>query len=145
MKKDALGRRGLYRAEQLVPTAVEDSRLPPEKKTLPWMKSSVDELLADKRIGAALTAFGKLEAEEFEMRLNEMKDLLPEHRAVIRRVLIEPLLSPDPDKIRNMFKSILGGAGSDLQVGPQGVEKKDPHRGSSIRITVPSIGKRLDL
>src|SRR5262249_39781229 len=120
VKKDALGRRGLYRAEQLVPTAVDDSRLPPEKKTLPWMQKSVDDLL--KNLGDdALVAFGRTEVDEFEKRLEEMKDLEPVHRAAIQKVLIAPLASGNADLIRKLFKSILAGAGSHLAVGPQGV------------------------
>jgi hypothetical protein len=125
LKKDALGRRGLYRAEQLVPTAIDDKQLPPEKKSLPWMEKSVDDLLAENntRIGKALVMFGNGEAKEFKERLKDMKDLKPEHRAVIEKVLIAPLASGDANRIRKLLKSILAGAGANLKVGPQGVRK----------------------
>ena len=125
LKKDALGRRGLYRAEQLVPTAIDDKHLPLEKKSLPWMEKSVDDLLAENntRIGKALVMFGNGEAKEFKERLKDMKDLKPEHRAVIEKVLIAPLASGDAKRIRDLLKSILAGAGANLKVGPQGVRK----------------------
>jgi hypothetical protein len=125
---------GAYRAEQLVPTAVDDSHLPPEKKSLPWMQKSVDDLLNDSRIGEALKVFGQAEADEFETRLEEMKDLEPEHRAVIQKVLIAPLASKNERLIRELFKSILAGAGSDLGVGPQGVCDTCKHDESPLRV-----------
>ncbi len=129
-KKDALGRRGLYRAEQLIPTAVEDKLLPPDKKTLPWMQASVDDLLApnNTRIGKALELFGKGEAKEFKDRLKDMKDLKPEHRAVIEKMLIAPLESGDANLIRKLLRSILAGAGANLVVGPQGVSDRAPDK-----------------
>jgi hypothetical protein len=120
-KKEALGKRGLYRAEQLVPTAVDDKLLPPDKKNLPWMQKSVDDFLNNKAIEAALVSFGDSEAQEFEDRLKDMKDLRPEHRAAIKRALLDPLASGDGNRIRKLLKSILAGGHADLQVGPQGV------------------------
>jgi hypothetical protein len=122
-KKQVKGPQGLYRAERLMPTAVADEALPADARTLPWAQGSVDELLAasNARVGRALVAFGHAEATEFEKRLKGMQDLLPEHRAVLQRVLIDPLNSDDADRIRGLLKAILAGPGADLKVGPQGV------------------------
>lgn len=142
-RKDALGRRNLYRAESLVPTAVEDAQLPAEKATLPWMQNSVADLFAEPRIKKALVVFGKGEATEFAERLKGMKDLRPEHLAAINKALIEPLASGDPDRVAGVIESIISGADASLQVGPQGVEKRQPNSGSGVRITLGS--KRYDL
>ena len=142
-KKDTLGRRHLYRAEQLVPTAVDDSRLPPEKKTLPWMQNSVDDLMSNSRIKDALVVFGRGEAKVFSETLKQMDDLRPAHRAVIEKALIAPLDSGDPERIGRLFKSIIAGPRAGLQVGPQGVEKKRP--GGELRITFPGSARRFDL
>lgn len=122
-KKQVRGPQGLYRAERLMPTAVADEALPADDRTLPWAQGSVDELLApdNARVGKALVAFGHAEATEFEKRLKDMQDLLPEHRAVLQRVLIGPLNSGDADSIRGLLKAILAGPSADLEVGPQGV------------------------
>jgi len=126
MKKDALGRRNLYRAELLVPTAIDDKALPADKKTLPWMQESAEGLLdpGNAAIGKALVAFGAGEAKEFQDRLKTMTDLKPEHRAVLERVLIAPLASGDANLIRTLLKSILAGTAASLRVGPQGVEPR---------------------
>jgi hypothetical protein len=125
LKKDALGRRGLYRAEQLMPTAIDDKLLPVEKRTLPWMQESVNDLLApdNATIGKALVYFGAGEAKEFRDRLKNMQDLKPEHRVVLDQALIAPLASGDANRIRTLLKSILAGAGANLQVGAQGVSE----------------------
>ena len=144
-KRDALGPRHLYRAEQLVPTAVDDSRLPPGKKTLPWMQNSVDDLMgphAPQSIKDALVVFGKSEAKVFSETLKQMNDLRPAHRAVIEKKLILPLKSGDPKRIGELFKSIIAGPRADFQVGPQGVEKKRPR--GELRITFPRSSKRVD-
>jgi hypothetical protein len=122
-KKRVKGSRGLYGAELLMPTAVPDEALPADERTLSWAQGSVDKLLAadNARVGRALEAFGHSEATEFEKRLKDMQDLLPEHRAVLQRVLIAPLNSGDAKRIRKLLKDILAGPGADLQVGPQGV------------------------
>ena len=129
-RKEALGRRRLYRAEQLVPTAVDDKLLPPGKRNLPWMQKSVDDLLADSNqaIGKALSAFGKAEAQEFEDRLKDMQDLEPIHKQAIQEALIDPLKSGDAKRIRGMLKSILHLKGDPerLRVGPMGVERAQP-------------------
>jgi hypothetical protein len=120
-KNDALGKRRLYRAEQLVPTAVDDKLLRPDEQNLPWMQKSVDDFLNNPTIENALKTFGESEAQEFEDRLKDMKGLRPEHRAAIKRALIDPLASGDGKRISKLLKSVLDGTQADLQVGPQGV------------------------
>jgi len=127
--KRVRGPQGLYRAERLMPTAVPDKDLPEGDRTVPWAQGSVGQLLADdnRRIGRALAAFGQAEGEEFETRLEGVPDLLPQHRAALKRALVDPLKSADPRRIRALLKAILAGPKADPQVESQGVSVRQ-HR-----------------
>ena len=80
-----------------------------------------------------------------EPRMLTIQPFDPNSIKTIEKALMDPLDSGDADRIRNVFKSILAGANADVQVGPQGVERRDPGASSHFRITVPALHKRIDL
>jgi hypothetical protein len=125
-RKDALSSRRLYRAEQLIPTAIDDQDLPPDKRTLPWMQPSVEDFLSEKNavIGKALVSFGEAEGSEFEKRLKQLKGLEPQHKQAIQESLINPLKSGDANCIRVVLKTILGLQGN--QAHSSACQKSQP-------------------
>lgn len=99
----------LYAAEQLVPVPVDDAKLPAGQRSLFWMHNTVEEFLADKRMKAALAAFGKLEGPTFEQTLASGSDLPKEARTAVQKALVEPLKSGNADLIAKLLRSIIAG------------------------------------
>jgi hypothetical protein len=98
---------GLYKAERLVPTPIEDSRLPPGKRSLFWMHPDVNALLNDPDVQPALTAWAHSASSEFAKKLADMTDLPPQARAALQEALIDPLLRGDPKEIAGIIRSII--------------------------------------
>lgn len=100
------GRDGLYAAERLLPKPVEDAQLPAEKQSLYLMHPTVQQLLGDPRIQAALVEWGKLRASTFSAKLKEM-DLSTTDAQALQKALLNPLASGKPDEIRRVILDII--------------------------------------
>jgi hypothetical protein len=109
-RKAALGKRSLYRAELLVPTPVEDTHLPPGRRSLNWKMSSADVLLSDPAFQTALAAFGRAEGPVFAEQLKNLR-LLPQHEAALRTELVNPLKGGNAKEIARFLKKILSWGG----------------------------------
>ena len=94
---------GLYRAEQLWPQALPDSQV--ANPTLPWMVGSVDELLANKRIQAALTLFAHNKAETLGSEVDLIPPLKLDKEAALKWTLDK--LKQDQASVIATFRQII--------------------------------------
>ena len=101
----------LYPAERLIPQPLDDSRVPAEKRSLGWMHKSLNDFLADPRTPKALETWGRVEAPEFQKKLDALQkqgDLPPEANHALQQALIIPLQSGDGKKIAAILKQVAG-------------------------------------
>ncbi len=104
------GKDGLYAAERLIPKAVPDSQLPPERASLSLIQPSVEKLLNDPRIEKALVEWGRLRASTFSAKLKEMGLSETDNKA-LRNALLNPLASEKPEEIRRVILEIIAHSG----------------------------------
>jgi hypothetical protein len=91
------GADGLYAGERLMPVVQGG----PEVRL---NFDSVDALLADGAVNAALVEWGRIRGPRFA---NQIKDFNPKARDVVKRVLIDPLTSGDEDQVRGVLRKII--------------------------------------
>ena len=94
---------GLYRAEQLWPHALPDSQV--ANPTLPWMVSTIEELLANDRIQEALTHFAHEKADTLGGEVELDAPLKLEKEAALKWTLAK--LKQDRAGVLSVFREII--------------------------------------
>jgi hypothetical protein len=105
--KNLRGPDGLYRAERLIPIPLEDSRLPPERRSMFWMHENIEQFLADPQVQEALVLWGNARADELEEQLADFADLPSAVRGNLQQALIVPLKSGDAKRIAGVIRAII--------------------------------------
>lgn len=88
---------GLYAAERLIP-------VPASGGGMRWKFATADDFLYDGDVNLALVRWGAIRGKAFA---GSLTDFHPKAQAVVKRVLIEPLISGDEDEIRGVLKTIV--------------------------------------
>ncbi len=105
--KNLRGPDGLYRAERLIPIPLEDSHLPPARRSMLWMHNDIKQFLADPQVQQALVLWGSARADELEEQLADFADLPSGVRRALQQALIVPLKSGDANKIAGVILAII--------------------------------------
>ena len=101
-----MGKDGLFASERYIPKAVPDAKQPPDERMPKWDYATVDELLQDPKISAALPESAKKVAEPFEDTIKHL-DASQAVKDQITRAVVRPLKSGDRGRIREWIKSVI--------------------------------------
>jgi hypothetical protein len=112
---ELLGRPGLFAAERLVPTAVPEAQLPADDRLPKWDYDTVDQLLNDPKIRAALPESAAKVAAPFADTVNDLQ-ASKAVKAQLRRVVIDPLTSKSIPTIAAWLKAIIAYSPQRLDV-----------------------------
>jgi hypothetical protein len=98
--------KGLFASERLLPTAVPDAKQPDEDRMPKWDYDTVDELVADPKIQAALPMSAARVGGPFDDTLKSL-DASPAVKKHLRKVVVEPLVSGSVPRIIAWLKAII--------------------------------------
>jgi hypothetical protein len=101
-----MGKDGLFASERYIPKAVPDAKQPEDDRMPKWDYATVDELLHDPKISAALPESAKKVAEPFEDTIKHL-DASQAVKDQITRAVVRPLKSGDRERIREWIKSVI--------------------------------------
>jgi hypothetical protein len=119
------GKDGLFAAERYVPTAVPDAKQPEDDRAPKWDYPTVDALLADPKIRAALPESAAKVAEPFEDTIQHLEA----SKAVkdqITLAVVKPLKSGSVPQISTWIKSV-------LDYDPDNVERRLQYGRNELR------------
>ena len=122
-----MGKDGLFASERYVPTAVPDAKQPADDRMPKWDYATVDQLLNDPKISAALPESASKVAEPFEDTLKHL-DASQAVKDQITRAVVRPLKSGDPQRIRQWVKDVIEYSPARLRqrMKQQGLHRTDP-------------------
>jgi hypothetical protein len=128
-RKDILasltGKDGLFASERYIPRAVPDSKQPEADRMPKWDYATVDELLADSKIRAALPESAKKVAEPFEDTIKHL-DASKAVKDQIQLAVVNPLKSGDVHQIGAWVKSV-------IDYSPETMERRLQHGRNELR------------
>jgi hypothetical protein len=110
---------GLFAAERLLPSVVPDARQPEEDRMPKWDYATVDQLLADPKIRAALPMSADRVGGPFNDTLKTL-DASPAVKAHLRKVVVGPLTSGSVPRIVAWLKGVIDYSEANLfkRLGP---------------------------
>jgi hypothetical protein len=101
-----MGKDGLFTSERYIPKAVPDAKQPEDDRMPKWDHATVDQLLADSKIRAALPESARKVAEPFEDTIKHL-DASKAVKEQIRLAVVNPLKSGDVRLIGAWVKSVI--------------------------------------
>jgi hypothetical protein len=101
------GKDGLFAPERYIPKAVPDAKQPEEDRMPRWDFASVDELLNDPKLSAALPESASKVAEPFKDTIKTL-EASQAVKDQLRRAVVTPLSSGDLRLIRAWITSVIG-------------------------------------
>lgn len=101
-----MGKDGLFASERYIPKAVPDAKQPEDDRMPKWDHATVDELLADPKLRAALPESAAKVAEPFEDTIKHL-DASKAVKEQIRVAVVNPLKSGDVHQISTWVKSVI--------------------------------------
>jgi hypothetical protein len=120
-----IGKDGLFASERYIPKAVPDAKQPEDDRMPKWDFATVDELLADPKIRAALPESAAKVAEPFEDTIKHL-DASKAVKDQIQLAVVNPLKSGDLRRIGSWVKSVIDYA-------PENIERRLEHGENELR------------
>ena len=120
-----MGKDGLFASERYVPKAVPDAKQPEDDRMPRWDFATVDQLLNDPKITAALAESAKKVAEPFKDTINGL-DASQAVKDQLKRAILVPLLSEDPKLIRAWVKAVIDYSPANLGRRSQPLPRTEP-------------------
>jgi hypothetical protein len=120
-----MGKDGLFASERYIPKAVPDAEQPEDDRMPKWDYATVDALLADSKIRAALPESAKKVAEPFEDTIKHL-DASKAVKDQIQLAVVTPLKSGDVHQIGSWVKSVIDYA-------PENIERRLQYGKNELR------------
>jgi hypothetical protein len=120
-----MGKDGLFASERYIPKAVPDAKQPEDDRMPKWDFATVDELLADSKIRAALPESAAKVAEPFEDTIKHL-DASKAVKDQIQLAVVTPLKSGDVHQIGTWVKSVIDYA-------PENIERRLQYGKNELR------------
>ena len=109
-----MGKDGLFASERYIPKAVPDAKQPADDRMPKWDYATVDQLLADPKIRAALPESAGKVAAPFEDTIKQL-DASQAVKDQITRAVVEPLKSGNMRRIIDWVKSVIDYAPGNIE------------------------------
>jgi hypothetical protein len=126
-----MGKDGLFASERYIPKAVPDAKQPEADRMPKWDYDTVDALLADSKICAALPESAKKVAEPFEDTIKHL-DASKAVKDQIRLAVVNPLKSGDVRQIGLWIKSV-------IEYSPANIERRLEYGKGELRQDVVDL------
>jgi hypothetical protein len=107
------GKDGLFASERLIPKAVPDAKQPEEDRMPRWNFDTVDGLLNDPKLSAALPESASKVAEPFKDTIKTL-EASQAVKDQLRRAVVTPLSSGDLRQIRAWITAVIGYSEANL-------------------------------
>jgi hypothetical protein len=120
------GKDGLFAPERYIPKAVPDAKQPEEDRMPRWDFGSVDELLNDPKLSAALPESASKVAEPFKDTIKTL-EASQAVKDQLRRAVVTPLSSGDLKQIRAWMLGVIGYNPANLGRRMQPLPKTTAH------------------
>jgi hypothetical protein len=109
-----MGKDGLFASERYIPKAVPDAKQPADDRMPKWDYPTVDQLLADPKIRAALPESAGKVAAPFEDTIKNL-EASQAVKDQITRAVVEPLKSGNVRRISDWVKSVIDYAPENIE------------------------------